>query len=79
MGVPYAIEEGSTAHRAYRWVPWGLFVLLAVVAPFWAVQNPSLALGESTYTVSLGNLNHAVAYMVGVLGLGLPGIGLGLR
>jgi branched-chain amino acid transport system permease protein len=63
--------EGSTAHRAYRWVTWGLFALVALLVPFWAVQTPSVSIGDSTFTFSLGNLSHAVAYMVGVLGLGL--------
>lgn len=65
------LVEGSPSHRTYRWVTWALFVLLAVLVPFWAVHTPSLSLGESAYTFSIGNLNHAVAYMVGVLGLGL--------
>jgi branched-chain amino acid transport system permease protein len=65
------ILEGTPAHRAYRSVPWALFVLLALAAPFWAVHTPVLEAGESAFTFSLGNLNHAVAYMVGVLGLGL--------
>ena len=30
-----------------------------------------MSIGDSTLTFSLGNLNHAVAYMVGVLGLGI--------
>ncbi len=66
-----ALVEGSAAHRTYRIVTWSLFVLLVVLAPFWAVQTPSLSIGMSTFTFSLGNLSHAVAYMVGVLGLGL--------
>lgn len=65
------LREGSSAHRTYRIVGWGLFVLLVALAPFWAVHTPALSIGESSYTFALGNLNHAVAYMVGVLGLGL--------
>lgn len=65
------IVAGSTAHKVYRWVPWALFGLLVVAAPFWTVRTPALSIGESTFTFSLGNLNHSVAYIVGVLGLGL--------
>lgn len=65
------ITEGSTAHLAYRYVPWALFVIAVIAAPYWALQTPSLTLGDSDFTVSLGNLSHAVSYMVGVLGLGL--------
>ncbi len=65
------MDEGSTAHRTYRWVAWGLFALVAFCIPFWAVQTPSLDVGSSSFTFSLGNLTQAVAYMVGVLGLGL--------
>lgn len=67
----YTLTEGSTGHRTYRYVGWGIFVLIALLAPFWAVHTPVLSVGESTFTFSLGNLSHSVAYMVGVLGLGL--------
>lgn len=71
MSEPRTIIEGSTAHKAYRYVPWAVFAFLALTAPFWAVHTPALSIGETTLTFSLGNLNHAVAYMVGVLGLGI--------
>ena len=67
----FTLDAGSTGHRTYRSVMWGLFALLVVLVPFWAVQTPSFSVGDSTFTFSLGNLSHAVAYMVGVLGLGL--------
>jgi branched-chain amino acid transport system permease protein len=67
----FALDEGSSGHRAYKFIGWGLFVLVAVAAPFWAVHTPAFSIGDSTFTFSLGNLSHAVAYMVGVLGLGL--------
>ncbi len=71
MSTARHITEGTTAHRAYRWIPWAIFAFVAVTAPFWAVHTPVLSIGESNLTFSLGNLNHAVAYMVGVLGLGV--------
>ena len=71
MSEPRQITEGSTAHKVYRYVPWAIFAFVAVTAPFWAAHTPALSIGESTLTFSLGNLNHAVAYMVGVLGLGI--------
>jgi branched-chain amino acid transport system permease protein len=69
--APRTIVEGSNAHKAYRYVPWALFVLVALAAPFWAAHTPALDVGSTTFTFSLGNLNHAVAFMVGVLGLNL--------
>jgi branched-chain amino acid transport system permease protein len=71
MSEPRHITEGTTAHKVYRWVPWAIFAFVALSAPFWAVHTPAFSIGESTLTFSLGNLNHAVAYMVGVLGLGI--------
>ena len=65
------LVEGSSAHRTYRIVTWALFVALAVLVPFWAVQTPSFSIGSSTFTFSLSNLSHGVSYMVAVLGLGL--------
>jgi len=71
MSQPRAVTEGTTAHRVYRYVPWAIFAFVVLTAPFWAVHTPSFDLGDSTLTFSIGNLNHAVAYMVGVLGLGI--------
>ncbi len=71
MSEPRQITEGSTAHRVYRYLPWAIFAFVAFTVPFWAVHTPVFSIGESTLTFSLGNLNHAVAYMVGVLGLGI--------
>lgn len=71
MSEPRIITEGTTAHRVYRYVPWAIFAFIAITAPFWAAHTPAFSIGESTLTFSLGNLNHAVAYMVGVLGLGI--------
>ncbi len=65
------LVQGSTGHKAYRYVPWAIFAFVAISLPFWAVHTPAFSLGETTFTFSLGNLNHAVAFMVGVLGLGL--------
>ena len=59
-----SFTEGSNGHRTYRVVGWTLFVLVALAIPFWAVQTPSFSIGDSTFTFSLGNLSHAVAYMV---------------
>jgi branched-chain amino acid transport system permease protein len=69
--LPFHLVDGSKQHRTYRYVCWGLFVLLVLLAPFWYVQTPALSIGDNTFTFSLGNLNHAVAYMVAVLGLGV--------
>lgn len=71
MSEPRVITEGSNAHKLYRYVSWAMFAFIAFTAPFWAVHTPALSIGDSTLTFSLGNLNHAVAYMVGVLGLGI--------
>jgi branched-chain amino acid transport system permease protein len=71
MSEPRVITEGTTAHKVYRYVPWAIFAFIAITAPFWAAHTPAFSIGESTLTFSLGNLNHAVAYMVGVLGLGI--------
>jgi branched-chain amino acid transport system permease protein len=71
MSTPRTIVEGSTGHKVYRYLPWAVFAFVAFTAPFWAVHTPSFSIGESTLTFSLGNINHAVAYMVGVLGLGI--------
>lgn len=71
MSDPRQITEGTTAHKIYRFLPWSIFAFVTLTAPFWAVHTPAFSIGDSTLTFSLGNLNHSVAYMVGVLGLGL--------
>jgi branched-chain amino acid transport system permease protein len=69
--LPITITEGSRNHLLLRYIPWTIFGLVVLVAPFWAAHTPSLSISDSTFTFSLGNLNHAVAFMVGVLGIGL--------
>jgi branched-chain amino acid transport system permease protein len=71
MGLPAHLVDGSSQHRTYRWVSWALFILLALLVPFWIVNTPAFSIGDNVFTFSLGSLNHAVAYMVAVLGLGV--------
>ncbi len=67
----FTLQQGSREHLIYRVVGWGLFALLVLGLPFWVISTQSVSIGGNTFTLSLGNVMHSIAYVVAVLGLGL--------
>ncbi len=63
--------QGSRQHRIYQAVGWVLLALVVLLLPFWIISTQSLEIGGNTFTLSLGNVMHSLAYVVAVLGLGL--------
>lgn len=63
------IEHGSGAHLVFRAVGWVAFLLVAVAVPVIVASPVVFSLGDSTFTIGIENLNHAIAYMVAVLGI----------
>lgn len=63
------IEHGTRAHLAYRAVGWLAFLAVAVAVPVMVASPVVFSLGDSTFTIGIENLNHAIAYMVAVLGI----------
>ncbi len=68
-GFPRTLVHGSSAHRTFRLVGWVLFLVVAALVPFVLATPVQFGIGESTFTVGVESLNHAVAYMVAVLGI----------
>ena len=69
MNSRWTIAAGSSQHRTYQLVTWGLGVLAIVLIAFAYVDVGSISLGENTYNISLIRLNKAVAFAVAILGL----------
>lgn len=63
------IEHGSRAHVVYRVTGWLVFVMTAVAVPVMVASPVVFSVGSSTFTIGIENLNHAIAYMVAVLGI----------
>ncbi len=68
-GWPRNLVHGSRAHLGYRAVGWIAFLLVAIAAPVMVATPIEFSLGASNFTIGLDNLNHAVSYMVAVLGI----------
>ena len=66
-----SVQQGSRNHRIYQAVGWLVAAVVIVCVPFWTVGVPSFSLGGNTFTIGLSNVNLAVAYIVGILGLGV--------
>lgn len=64
-----AIEHGSRAHLGFRAAGWVAFLLVAIAVPVIVASPVVFSLGDSTFTIGIENLNHAIAYMVAVLGI----------
>ncbi len=64
-----SIEHGSRAHLVYRAIGWLGFLLVAIAVPVMVASPVVFSLGDSTFTIGIENLNHAIAYMVAVLGI----------
>ncbi len=64
MNLPVKLEHGSTAHRIYQVVAWGLLAAVAIAIPFELVPGIS---GE----FRIGQFQTALYMMVAVLGLNL--------
>ncbi|MYG94885.1 MAG: branched-chain amino acid ABC transporter permease [Acidimicrobiia bacterium] len=70
MGLALA-KEGSRLHRRRQVIGWVLFALVVVVIPFLIADTYSATIFGNRYTVGLGNLSQAIAFMVAILGLNI--------
>ena len=68
-GWPRTIVHGTRQHVVYRVAGWASFVLLAVLVPFIVATPVVFNLGTSRFTIGADSLNHAIAFMVAVLGI----------
>ncbi len=69
QGLPRTVVHGTRQHRIYRIVGWGAFVLAAALVPFVLATPVQANVGSSTFTIGIESMNHAIAYMVAVLGI----------
>lgn len=63
------IEHGTRDHLVYRAIGWLAFLAVAVAVPVMVASPVVFSLGDSTFTIGIENLNHAISYMVAVLGI----------
>lgn len=63
------IHEGTTAHRNYKLLTWGLFVLGVILIAFAYVDTASISIGTNSYNLSMIRLNKAISFAIAILGL----------
>ncbi|MDH3752563.1 MAG: branched-chain amino acid ABC transporter permease [Acidimicrobiia bacterium] len=71
MTARWVFDEGTPRHRSYQAIGWGLFLLVVILVPFVFAETWAPTVFGNKYTVSLGNIGHAVAWMVAILGLNM--------
>ncbi len=63
------ILMGSSEHRTYRWVAWGLFTLAVILFGFAYSDVGQVTILDNDYNISLFRVNKAIAFMIAILGL----------
>ncbi|MCY4163078.1 MAG: branched-chain amino acid ABC transporter permease [bacterium] len=65
------VVANGVQHRRRQIIGWVLFGLLVALIPFLIADTYSPTIFGNRYTVGLGNLSHAIALMVAILGLNI--------
>lgn len=68
-GLPRTLMHGSRDHVLYRGIGWLAFLVVAALVPVIVSTPVVFNIGDSSFTIGIDNLNHAVSYMVAVLGI----------
>lgn len=64
------IVQGTTAHRNWKYITWGLFTLAVLLFVFAYVDTGSINIGEdNSYSISMIRVNKAIAFAIAILGL----------
>lgn len=63
------IHEGTAAHRNYKLLTWGLFILVVILVAFAYVDTGSISIGDNSYNLSMIRMNKAIAFAIAILGL----------
>lgn len=65
----FQLVQGTSAYRTYKWVGWGIVLLLIVLIAFAYADTGSITLLDNDYKLSLTRITKAVSFMVAILGL----------
>jgi branched-chain amino acid transport system permease protein len=68
MATKY-ILAGTSQHRTWKLLTWGLFVLIVILVAFAYVDTGFIEIGGNKYNLSMIRLNKALAFAVAILGL----------
>jgi branched-chain amino acid transport system permease protein len=69
MAARFQFVQGTPQYRTYKWIFWGLWILLIVVVAFAYADTGQIEVFGNQYSVSVPRLGKAVAFMVAILGL----------
>lgn len=67
--LPRRLAAGSREHRSQQLIGWAVLALIIFLVPFLFAETFSGELFDNKYTISLNNVNKAIAWGVAILGL----------
>lgn len=65
----YRFEEGTSQYNTYRWVGWGLFVVLLIIVAFAYNDTATLEIFDNEYSLGLTRVTKGIAFILAILGL----------
>ena len=63
------LVQGTSQYRTYKWVAWGLFVLVLIIFAFAYADTGQITILDNKYALSVPRINKAISYGVAILGL----------
>lgn len=65
----FEFTQGTAGYANYKWLGWGLFVLLLVVVAFAFNDTGQITLLDNKYAIGLPRVTKAISFMIAILGL----------
>lgn len=65
----FNLVEGTSQYRTYKYVAWGLWLLVLVLFAFAYADTAQLTFFDNSYNLGLPRVNKAIAFMIAILGL----------
>jgi branched-chain amino acid transport system permease protein len=69
MAARFQLLQGTSQYRTYKWVAWGLWILVLVLFAFAYADTASLEIFENKYNLGLPRTSKALSFAIAVLGL----------
>ncbi len=67
--VTRLIQAGTSQHRTWKLLTWGLFIVGVILFAFAFVDTGAIEIGGNKYNLSMIRVNKAVAFAIAILGL----------
>jgi len=69
MAARFQLTQGTSRYRTYKWVAWGLWILVLVLFAFAYADTASIEILGNKYNLGLPRTSKALTFAIAVLGL----------